>query len=374
VKLYRAGAIAGLIACVIAVSACSSSKKAAKKSSGGTGTATSSATTSAAAAACAAGQLNATGSTAQQNAISQWIKDYQNQCKGATINYGGGGSGQGVTDFTEGNTDFAGSDSALDPTKGEVDKAATTCGSPAIDIPMVTGPIAIAFKLNGVKDLTLTPDLVAKIFLGKITTWDDAAIKAANSTATLPSTKITVFFRSDESGTTQNFEKYLAATDPTDFTAEPSKVWPGKVGQGKSGSQGVQQGVAGTDGGIAYLEWSFAGSANLPTAKIDNGGGAVELTAETAGAAVAAATVTGTGNDLTLKLDYATKAAGAYPLILVTYEIVCTKYKDAAKGALVKGFLSYTSGAGQAGLPDLGYAPLPASILSKVQASVAAIS
>ena len=373
-KLYRAGAIAGLIACVIAVSACSSSKKADKKSGGSTSTATSSATTSAPAATCATGQLNATGSTAQQNAISQWIKDYQNQCKGATINYGGGGSGQGVTDFTGGTTDFAGSDSALDPTKGEVDKAAATCGSPAIDIPMVTGPIAIAFKLNGVTGLTLTPDLLAKIFLGKITTWDDAAIKAANSSASLPSTKITVFFRSDESGTTQNFEKYLAATDPTDFTAEPSKVWPGKVGQGKSGSQGVQQGVAGAEGGIAYLEWSFAGSANLPTAKIDNGGGAVALTAETAGAAVAAATVTGTGNDLTLKLDYATKTPGAYPLILVTYEIVCTKYKDAAKGALVKGFLSYTSGAGQAGLPDLGYAPLPASILTKVQASVAAIS
>jgi len=136
----------------------------------------------------------------------------------------------------------------------------------------------------------------------------------------------------------------------------------------------VQQGIAGTEGGIAYLEWSFAGSANLPTAKVDNGGGAVALTAESAGAAVAAATVTGTGNDLTLKLDYATKAPGAYPIILVTYEIVCTKYKSAAKGTLVKDFLTYTSGAGQAGLPDLGYAPLPSSILTKVQSSVAAIS
>ena len=239
---------------------------------------------------------------------------------------------------------------------------------------MVTGPIAIAFKLNGVTDLTLTPKLIAQIFLGKITSWNDPAIAAANSAATLPSTKITVFFRSDESGTTQNFEKYLAATDPSDFTADPSKVWPGKVGQGKSGSQGVQQGIAGTEGGIAYLEWSFAGSANLPTAKVDNGGGAVALTAESAGAAVAAATVTGTGNDLTLKLDYATKAPGAYPIILVTYEIVCTKYKSAAKGTLVKDFLTYTSGAGQAGLPDLGYAPLPSSILTKVQSSVAAIS
>ena len=82
----------------------------------------------------------------------------------------------------------------------------------------------------------------------------------------------------------------------------------------------------------------------------------------------------GTGNDLSLKLDYATKVAGAYPIILVTYEIVCTKYADAAKGTLVKNFLTYTANGGQAGLPDLGYAPLPASILSKVQSTVATIS
>ncbi len=86
---------------------------------------------------------------------------------------------------------------------------------------------------------------MAKIFLGKITKWNDPAIAAANAGVTLPSTAITVFFRSDQSGTTQNFEKYLAATDPTDYTDTPSKVWSGKVGQGKSGSQGVQQGVIG---------------------------------------------------------------------------------------------------------------------------------
>ncbi len=364
-KLYRAGVIAGLIAGAVVLAACSSSKNDSK--SGGS-------SSPVAASSCGKGTLNATGSTAQQNAIAQWIKDYQKQCSGTTINYGGGGSGQGVTDFTQGNTDFAGSDSALDPAKGEVAAATKTCGSPAIDIPMVTGPIALAYKLNGVKDLTLTPELIGQIFLGKITSWNDPAIAAANKGASLPSTKITVFFRSDESGTTQNFEKYLAATDKADFTAEPSKVWPGKVGQGKSGSQGVQQAVAGTEGGIAYLEWSFAGSANLPTAKVDNGSGAVALTAESAGAAVAAAQVTGTGQDLTLKLDYATKAKGAYPIILVTYEIVCSKYQDAAKGTLVKSFLTYTSGTGQAGLPDLGYAPLPASILAKVKSSIAAIS
>jgi phosphate transport system substrate-binding protein len=365
VTLLRAGIVAGLIASTVALSACSSADPG---RAGGT------ASDPAPAASCAKGTLNATGSTAQQNAIDQWVTDYQSACAGSTINYGGGGSGKGVSDFLAGNTDFAGSDSALKATTGELAAAAKRCASPAADLPMVTGPIAVAFKLAGVTDLTLSAALVAKIFLGKITKWNDPAIAAANAGTTLPATDITVFFRSDESGTTENFERYLKAVDPADFTAATSKVWAGRVGQGKSGSHGVQQGVATTEGGIGYLEWSYAGSANLPTAKIDNGGGAVGLSAESAGAAVAAAQVVGTGNDLTLKLDYATKVRGAYPIILITYEIVCTKYADAAKGALVRSFLSYLAGEGQAGLPDLGYAPLPAGILSKVQASIAAIS
>jgi phosphate transport system substrate-binding protein len=242
---------------------------------------------------------------------------------------------------------------------------------------MVTGPIAVAYKVNGVKDLTLTPQVITKIFLGKITTWNDPAIKAINSGATLPSTKITVFYRSDSSGTTQNFEKYLAANDPTDFTAKPDKdsSKAGFAGQGKTGSQGVQQAIGSTEGSLGYVEWSFAVSGNLDTAKVDNGAGPVELTADSAGAAVAAATVASNGGqDLTLKLDYQTKAPGAYPIILVTYEIVCSKYSDAKTGSLVKSFLTYTSGDGQSSLKDLGYAPLPSSILSKVQAAVAALS
>jgi phosphate transport system substrate-binding protein len=214
---------------------------------------------------------------------------------------------------------------------------------------------------------------MAKIFTGKITTWNDPAIKAINSSANLPSSKITVFYRSDSSGTTENFEKYLAATAPTVFTAEPSKTWAGK-GQGKAKSQGVQQAIGSTEGSIGYLEWSFAGSAGLSMAQVNNGSGAVALSAESAGKAVSAAKITGTGDDLTLKLDYATKEAGAYPIILVTYEIACQKYSNASTGTLVKSFLGYAASGGQAGLPDLGYAPLPTDIDSKVQASVATIS
>jgi phosphate transport system substrate-binding protein len=371
VQINRLGILAGLVASAIALTACGSDSN--SSNSGGTTTSGSSSSASGSAS-CGSGSLKAEGSTAQKNAMDQWISDYQSKCSGATVNYNGTGSGAGVQQFTGKQVDFAGSDSALDPSKGERAAAEKACGSPAWDLPMVTGPIAVAYKLKGVSSLTLTPSLVAKIFQGSITKWNDPAIAAANSGVTLPSTPITVFFRSDASGTTQNFEKYLAAAAPSDYTAKPSKVWSGKVGSGKKGSDGVQQGVTGVEGGVGYMEWSFAQNGNLGVAKIDNGGGAVDLSADSAAKAVSSAKVTGTGGDLTMKLDYATKQAGAYPIVLVTYEIVCSKYADPAKGSAVKAFMNYIAGGGQQGLTSLGYAPLPTSVQSQVQASIAKIS
>ncbi|MDQ1719758.1 MAG: phosphate transport system substrate-binding protein, partial [Pseudonocardiales bacterium] len=225
VQMNRIGIAAGLTLGAVALAACSSSSSKGSDSSTAPAGGSSS---SAAATACFSGSLKGEGSTAQKNAIEQWITDYQTKCTGATVNYNATGSGAGVTQFTGKQVDFAGSDSALDPTKGEVAAAQTACGSPAYDLPMVTGPIAVAFKVKGVDKLTLTPSLIAKIFLGKITTWNDPAIAAANSGVTLPATKISVFFRSDASGTTQNFEKYLAAAAPSDYTDTPSKSWTGK--------------------------------------------------------------------------------------------------------------------------------------------------
>ena len=298
---------------------------------------------------CASGSLKSDGSTAQQNAMTQWIKDYQTKCSGATITYGGGGSGLGVTDFIAGQVDFAGSDAALnpDPSVDEVNKATKTCGSQAIDLPMVTGPIAIAYNLDGVDKLILTPDVLAKIMLGKITSWDDAAIKDINPGVSLPSAKITVFNRADESGTTQNFESYLAASAPSVWTATPSKDWAG-VGQGKQGNPLVGAAVKDTANSIAYVEWSYAIQNNLPEALIDNGAGPVELTADTVGKTVDTAKISPSGpGDLTLKLDYATKTPGAYPIVLVTYEIVCSKYPESATGTAVKAFMQATIGEGQ---------------------------
>lgn len=372
--ITRAGLIAGLAAGALALTACGSDNNSNGSGSGSTAPAGGSSSSSTSID-CATGTLKSDGSTAQQNAMDQWIKDYQSKCSGSTINYGGGGSGQGIKDFSNKQVDFAGSDAALDPTKGEVDAATKACGSQAIDLPMVTGPIAVGYNLKGVDGLVFTPDVLAKIFLGKITMWNDPAIKAINTSANLPATKISVFNRSDASGTTQNFERYLAASAPSVWTAKPDKTWAG-AGQGKKGNQLVGQAVQSTDGSIAYVEWSYAIQNNLQMGKVDNGAGPVELTADSAGKAVAAAKVSPSGpGDLTLKLDYATKTAGAYPIILVTYEIVCSKYSDANQGKLVKSFMSYISSTdAQNSVHDLGYAALPSSVQSQVQSAINSIS
>src|SRR5207344_245399 len=183
VKLSRQGRIAGVaVAGVLALAACGSDNNTATPSSSGS---------AGSGVACASGTLNASGSSAQANAMSQWIKDYQAACSGATINYGSVGSGQGVTDFLNGQTSIGGSDSALNPDKGEVDKANARCKTgQAVNLPMVAGPIAVVYNVSGVTSLTLTPAILAQIFSGKITMWNDPAIAAVNSGVTLPAAKI----------------------------------------------------------------------------------------------------------------------------------------------------------------------------------------
>jgi phosphate transport system substrate-binding protein len=381
VKLTRAGLAAGVLVAVTALAACSSSAKTdagGKTTAGGASSGTSSiASTSAGGApTCSSGTLNAEGSTAQANAMTAWINAYTKACSSAKINYNPTGSGAGVSQFNAGQVQFAGSDSALDPTKGEVAAAQKRCGSAPLDLPMVIGPIALGFKLSGVDKLVLTPELVTKIFTGKIKNWNDPAIKAKNSGANLPSTAINVIYRSDSSGTTSNFEKFLAANDPTDFTAKPAKDNATKVfaGQGKAGSQGVAAAIGSTQGSIGYVEYSFAVNGSLATVSLDSGSGPVDVSKDSASATLADAQVVGTGDDLSLKINYATKASGAYPIVLATYEIACTKYTDAATGTFVKNFLSYTASGGQSLLAGLGYAPLPSSLQAKVAASIAKIS
>jgi phosphate transport system substrate-binding protein len=331
--------------------------------SGGSGTA---------AANCPTGTLKAEGSSAQKNAIEAAIKSFQTRCTGATVNYNPSGSGAGIKNFVAGQVDFAGSDSALKP--DEATAAANQCGSPAWNLPLVVGPVAIAYNLPGVDKVVLNAEVAAKIFSGAITTWNDPAIAALNAGKTLPSTPIKVFFRSDESGTTENFTQYLKAAGGSAATIAPAKKWGGTVGEGKEKSAGVASAVKGQAGGITYVEWSYATQNSLGIASINTGSGPVELTAESVGKMIAASKQVGTGNDLSLSLDFATKEPGAYPINLVTYNIVCSKYKDSAKANLVRSFLTqFASTDVQGSLEELGYAPLPAAVQTKVTTAVAAI-
>jgi phosphate transport system substrate-binding protein len=322
----------------------------------------------------AKGQLLADGSSAQKNAIDLWVKAFTSACPGIQINYKGGGSGAGVTAFTQGTVAFAGSDSALKPEEVTASKEVCT-GGQGIDLPMVGGPIAVGYNVPGVDNLVLDAATLAKIFDSKITNWNDAAIAKLNPDAKLPDLKIQAFHRSDESGTTDNFTKYLIAASPENWKYEGGKAWQAKGGQSASGSSGVAQQVKQTSGAISYMELSYAKD-GIAAASIDTGAGEpVAATVENATKAIAAAQVVGTGKDLALKLDYATKAEGAYPITLVTYEIVCDKGNKSDTLAATKAFLTYiASEDGQKVLADNDYAPMPDDIITKVRETVAGLS
>ncbi|CAL9487191.1 phosphate ABC transporter substrate-binding protein PstS [Streptomyces sp. enrichment culture] len=320
----------------------------------------------------AKGQLLADGSSAQKNAIDAWVKQFSAAC-GVQINYKGGGSGAGVTAFTQGQVAFAGSDSALDPEEIAASKKVCS-GGQGIDLPMVGGPIAVAFNVPGVEDLVLDAPTLAKIFDSKITNWNDPAIKKLNPEAKLPDLKIQAFHRSDESGTTDNFTKYLIAATPENWKYEGGKAWQAKGGQAASGSSGVAQQVKQTSGAIGYMELSYA--KGMGVVAIDTGAAApVKASSDGATKAIADAKVVGTGKDLALEINYKTKAEGAYPITLVTYEIVCDKGNKADTLPATKAFLRYiASEDGQSVLAQNDYAPIPADIIAKVRTTIEEMS
>ncbi|MGV0792984.1 phosphate ABC transporter substrate-binding protein PstS [Mycolicibacterium sp. XJ1819] len=320
-------------------------------------------------------QITGEGSTAQQNAVAVFNQAWGRQCQGKNMSYNPTGSGAGRQQFIAGQVDFAGSDSPL--SEEQVQPAAARCdGNPAWHLPLVFGPVAMAYNLDGVDSLVLSGDLLAKIFSGQITRWNDPAIAALNEGAALPEADITPIYRSDSSGTTDNFQKYLAAAAPQSWTRGAGSEFQGGIGEGAQKSAGVVQAVQATPGAIGYVEKGFAEQAGVPFAQIDSGVGAVELTDESAGKAIDAAQFTGEGNDLVLDLNslYGAKEPGAYPLVLATYEIVCSAGYDQPTSAAVKSFLAAAaSEEGQAGLPAAGYVPLPDRFKERLLTAVDAI-
>ncbi len=370
-KHTRTGGIVALaLAGSMAISACGSDSN----SKAGSATSAAGSVTSAAAAAgdCASGSLNGAGSSFQDPMEQQWAKDFAAKCSGAKVDYQSVGSGTGIQQFGAGTVDFAGSDVVM-----KADEQATadkTCGSPAEHLPISAGGVGVTWNLDGVTDLTFSAATLAGIFDGKIKTWDDAAIKAENTGATLPSTPISVIYRGDSSGTNAVFTGYLAAAAKDTWTLGTGKTitWP--VGTGAQKNAGVAAAVKQTPGGISYVEQAFATSNKLPLAKIKGTGDAVALNTDSVTAAIAEAKITGTGNNLVANVNYAPTDPKAYPISTLTYVIVCSKYKTADKVPLLKGYLAYAATGGQAAADGLGFAKLPTEIAGKVTAAIAAIS
>jgi phosphate transport system substrate-binding protein len=317
------------------------------------------------------GELNGAGSTAQQKAMDAWRAGFQQANPAVTVNYDGTGSGAGRTSFLSGAVDWAGSDSALKPE--ELTQAQARCqNTEAFDVPVYVSPIAVTFNLKGVTDLNLAPATVAKIFDGKISTWDDAAIAADNPGVKLPSTKITPVHRSDDSGTTNNFTDYLSQAAGGAWSYPASQTWPIKGGESAQGTSGVVQTVQSGDGTIAYADLSAVGT--LSAAKIKVGDAWVAPSADGAAKVLddSPLDTSRSADDVVVKVNRTTTAAGAYPVILVSYAIACQKYDSAAKADLVKGLLTYVVGADAqtAAASAAGSAPITDDLRTKALAAI----
>ncbi|BCO71447.1 MULTISPECIES: phosphate ABC transporter substrate-binding protein PstS [Mycobacterium] len=318
--------------------------------------------------------LTAEGSTAQANAITVFNQVWGQYCPGKGLAYNPTGSGAGREQFIAGHVDFAGADSPL--VAEQIGPAASRCGgNPAWDLPLVFGPIALAYNLPGNPALVVSSDAVAKIFTGKITTWNDPILVGLNPGVALPDTRITPIYRSDSSGTTDNVQKYLTAAAPQSWAKGVGTEFQGGVGEGAAKSSGVIQAVQTIPGAIGYVQKGFADQARMSYAKIATRGGVVPLTNDTAGNAIKAAKFLGEGNDLLLDLNamYGSQEPGVYPLVLVTYEIVCSKGYDAETAGAIKSFLSIAATSGQAELSSAGYIPLPDKVKERLVAAIDAL-
>ncbi len=317
------------------------------------------------------GQLDGAGSSAQNSAMTAWIAGYQKVQPGVTVLYDAIGSGGGREKFIPGAVDFAGSDAYLDEEEAEAVK--DTCGDGgALNIPVYISPVAIPYNLPGVDTLNLKPDVLAQIFDQQITTWNDEAIAADNPDAELPDTEITVVNRSDESGTTENFLEYLSAAAPDSWSHEADKVWPVDGGEAAAQTTGVIEVVGSTEGAIGYADASAVGS--LSTAMIGVGEEFVEYSAEAAAKVVDKSEPADTGieGDLALDLARDTTESGAYPIVLVSYHIVCSQYKDADVADKVKDFVGYviSEEGQQAAAAAAGAAPISQDLRTKAESSL----
>ena len=304
--------------------------------------------------------LNAAGATFPAPLYLKWFQEYKQET-GAQINYQAIGSGGGIKNITAHAVDFGASDAPMN--------ASEMAAAPGIlHIPTVAGPVCISYNIPGVgPGIRLTGDVVADIFLGKITKWNDPRITGLNPGTKFPGIGIFTAHRSDGSGTTNILTTYLSEVSPqwkTDVGAGKAVHWP--VGLGGKGNQGVAQLIKQNEGGIGYIELSYAVTNNIYYAAVRNAKGKFIYPS--------VATTTLAASGVTLPPDFRkvitnTEAPGGYPITGFTFLLV---YKNGTKPA-VKKFLQWMLTTGQKDAAGLQYAPLPANVDKRALAAVASI-
>lgn len=323
------------------------------------------------------GSIAGAGASSQEKAMNGWMAGFQEANSGVTVSYDPVGSGSGRKQFLEGATVFGGSDAAMKPE--ELTQGSTRCfGGEVIELPLYISPIAVAFNLEGIDSLNMSPATIAGIFAGTITQWDDAAIAADNEGVNLPSIRIVPVNRADDSGTTENFTEYLDAVAPSAWTHGAVESWPISGTQSAQGTSGVVQVAQSTQGTIVYADASQIGQ--LGTVAVGVGSEFVTLSPEAAAQIVdvSPATEDATDKRLTIELARDTTESGTYPIVLISYTMACDTYDSAADAANVKALLTYIAseeGQARAAEPSVaGSAPISADLRTKVMAAVDTIT
>lgn len=309
--------------------------------------------------------LNGAGATFPYPLYSKWFAAYGKAAPNVRINYQSVGSGAGIRGIKDRTVDFGASDAPAS------DQELQKMAGPVVHVPTALGAVVVTYNLPEAPDMRLTPEVLADIFLGRITSWDDARIAAANPGKALPKKNIAVMHRSDGSGTTYVFTDYLSAVSPD---------WKGKVGTGKSvdwpvgvgakGNDGVTQMVKQTPGAVGYVELTYAEQQKLPYASLKNRAGKFVKPSLDAVSAAAAGALDTMPEDLRVSLVDAPGDA-AYPISSFTYILAYQEQQDKAKGEALARFLAWALGDdGQKLAPGLQYAPLPARVAEKALAKV----
>jgi phosphate transport system substrate-binding protein len=307
------------------------------------------------------GSLKGSGSSFQDAFNQEVISQLKSAAPNLTVTYNAVGSGTGKKEFGQGLTDFGGTDSLVKEGDGPAP------GS-YLYVPTVSAPITVSYNLSGVDKLRLSPETLAKIFSTTIKKWNDPAIAADNPGVNLPGKNITVAHRSDGSGTTSNFTKFLAAAAPGAWKLGSGDTvnWPAST-QGAEKNTGVAQIIQQADGSIGYVDFSDATESKLSFATVKNKAGQwVAPSLDGASAAVDNAEV---ADDLSYN-PLNTDGATAYPITSPTYVLIRPKYDDPKKAELVKGFVRYMLTDGQSIAKDVNFAPLPSSLQQKALAQL----